>query len=103
MSEHEDLTKFTPGNEVAEAQKDAAIAALTARVAEMEKDAARLDYLENPDRCYWGEFRKQPDGKTMYAGNGPGLRAAIDDAMFADSPLTATEVMAVQGAVRDGK
>jgi hypothetical protein len=55
MSTHEDLTKFTPGNEVAEAQKDAQIAALTARVADLEAEIRQLG--EIGDVCTYSTLK----------------------------------------------
>lgn len=45
------------------------------------KDAGRMDFLEDKDRCYWVDVQSQPDGMMMYAGQGPGLREAIDAAI----------------------
>ena len=45
------------------------------------KDAGRMDFLEDKDRCYWVDVQRQPDGMMMYAGQGPGLREAIDAAI----------------------
>ncbi len=54
-----------------------------ARLRELERDAARLDWLENSDVCYWVDVQRQPDAEMMYAGGGPGLREAIDAALSA--------------------
>lgn len=44
-------------------------------------DTARLDFLEDDGRCYWVDVQRQPDGKGIFAGQGKGLRAAIDQAI----------------------
>lgn len=57
------------------------VADLEAQRDEALKDAGRLDFLEDKDRCYWVDVQRQPDGMMMYAGQGPGLREAIDAAI----------------------
>ena len=51
------------------------------RLEAAEKDAQRLDFLEDEKRCYWVEFQVQPSGEMLYAGNGLALREAIDSAI----------------------
>lgn len=73
---------------VIEAMKAALAAAPTpapvpvdpAELEALRRDAARLDWLEDMARCYWVDVQRQPDGKMIFAGEGPGLREAIDAA-----------------------
>ena len=49
----------------------------------VRKDAERLDWMEDVSKCYWVQVDAQPDGHTVRAGQGTGLRAAIDAAIAA--------------------
>ena len=50
------------------------------RAASAEKDAARLDWLEDITKCYWVTIQTQPSAKRVFSGQGLGIRAAIDAA-----------------------
>ena len=56
-------------------------AALRAELERVRKDAERLDWMEDVSKCYWVQVDAQPDGHTVRAGQGTGLRAAIDAAI----------------------
>ena len=59
-------------------EKDAEIERLTAERDALKADAARYRWLRDPDKCYWLEVRRQPDGEPIFRGDGAGLDAAID-------------------------
>lgn len=65
-------------HDLAKAQAD--LTAANARIKELEKDAARLSWLEDADKCYLVCVESQPHADTIFDGPGPGLRAAIDKA-----------------------
>ena len=54
--------------------------AAESRAASAEKDAARLDWLEDITKCYWITIQTQPSAKRVFSGQGLGIRAAIDAA-----------------------
>ena len=56
------------------------IAAMREAMRQAMTDTARMDWLEDDDRCYWVEVQSQPSGEMIYAGSGKGLRGAIDHA-----------------------
>ena len=56
---------------------------LRARVAELEKEAARLNWMENKNTCYYVRVISQPHGNEIFSNQGVGLRAAIDAAIAA--------------------
>ena len=57
---------------------------LRAQVAELEKEAARLNWMENKNTCYYVNVQSQPHGDEIFSNHGVGLRAAIDAAIAAE-------------------
>jgi len=57
---------------------------LRARVAELEKEAERLNWMENKNTCYYVRVQSQPHGNEIFSNQGAGLRAAIDAAIAAE-------------------
>jgi len=49
--------------------------------AERDAERARLDWMEDPARCYWVTIQSQPSGEYFRSGQGVGLRDAIDTAI----------------------
>lgn len=50
---------------------------------ELRKDKERLDWLSNPDKCYFIEIQSQPNGDYIYCSHPfqQDVRQAIDSAM----------------------
>jgi len=47
---------------------------------ESGEDAARLDWLEDPAKCYWVSVQPKRNGPCIRSGQGKGLREVIDAA-----------------------
>lgn len=55
-------------------------------VLELKADKAILDFLECPEKTFWVEVRRWPDGEEIFNDYGAGLRSAVKKAMESPAP-----------------